>query len=90
MNKIITLFLCFALVCTHSLSYANDGDLNQYKEDTEAIYRTGSGSEEGAYSAISTSMLGWGVGLAVGIAILAGVLHQSTANTAHAHTSQCH
>jgi hypothetical protein len=90
MNKILSTLLCFALVCHFSPAHANDGDLNQYKEDTDALYRTGSGAEEGAYSAISTSMLGWGVGLAVGIAILAGVLHQSTANTAHTTTSQCH
>lgn len=90
MNKFIAILLCCALMCSSTLSHANDGDLNQYKEDTEALYRTGSGAEEGAYSAISTSMIGWGVGLAVGIAILAGVLHQSTANTAHTPTSQCH
>ena len=90
MNKLVTAILSLALVC-HSLPLsADDGNLNQWKEDTEAIYRTGSGAEEGAYSAISTSMLGWGVGLAVGIGILASVLHQSTAETAHTTSGQCH
>jgi hypothetical protein len=61
------------------------GELDQYKKDTEAIWRTGSGAEDGAYAAISTSMLGWGIGLSAGIAILASVLHQSSAGHSHTH-----
>ena len=60
-------------------------DINQYERDTDAIWRRGAGSEDGAYTATSVSMLGWGVGLAVGIGILASVLHQST-SSAHSTT----
>ncbi len=60
-------------------------DINQYRRDTDSIWRNGVGAEDGAYQAISLSMLGWGVGLAAGIGILASVLHQSTAG--HAHTT---
>jgi hypothetical protein len=88
MNTLIKISLCFALVFASSFAVA--GDLNQYKTDTEALYQTGSGSQEGAFSAISTSMLGWGVGLAAGIGILTCVLHQSTASNAHTTTGQCH
>ncbi len=64
--------------------FAND-DINQTKRDTESIWQRGAGSEDGAYTASSLSMLGWGVGLAAGIGILASVLHQSTAG----HTGHC-
>ncbi len=60
-------------------------ELENYKKDTEAIWRTGSGAEDGTFTAISTSMLGWGVGLSAGIAILASVLHQSTAGHSTTH-----
>lgn len=61
--------------------------LENYVRDTEAIWRTGAGAEDGTFTAISTSMFGWGVGLSAGIAILASVLHQSTAGHSHTH---CH
>ncbi|MBS0620777.1 MAG: hypothetical protein JSS61_04890 [Verrucomicrobia bacterium] len=68
-----------------SLSISACADsLENYKKDTESIWRTGSGAEDGTFTAISLSMLGWGLGLAVGIGILASVLHQSTATT-HSH-----
>jgi transketolase N-terminal domain/subunit len=75
----LTLFLLIAPVFSD--------ELQNYKKDTESLWRTGSGAEDGTFTAISTSMLGWGLGLSVGIAVLASVLHQSTA--AHAHT-HCH
>ncbi|MBY0530018.1 MAG: hypothetical protein K2P51_07485 [Rhabdochlamydiaceae bacterium] len=90
MRKLIVSTVCFALVCQSLPVMADDGGLSQYKTDTEALYQTGSGAQEGAFTAISTSMLGWGVGLAVGIAILASVLHQSTASTTHSHSHTCH
>jgi hypothetical protein len=61
--------------------------LENYKKDTDAIWRTGSGAEDGTFTAISTSMFGWGIGLSAAIAILASVLHQSTAGHSHTH---CH
>jgi hypothetical protein len=59
-------------------------ELQDYAKNTDALYRPGAGAEDGGFSAISLSMFGWGIGLAAGVAILAGVLHQS--KTAHAHT----
>jgi len=53
---------------------------------TDAMYRQGTGAVDGAWTAVSVSMIGWGVGLAAGIGILAAVLHQSkTSHNAHAH-----
>lgn len=52
-------------------------------EEMNDLHRPGACSEDSAFTAISTSMFGWGLGLAVGIALLTGLLHQSKA--AHAH-----
>jgi hypothetical protein len=80
MKRLLTAFTLLALP---SLSFADE--LDQYRKDTEAIWRTGTGAEDGSYTAISTSMLGWGLGLSAGIAILASALHQSTAGHSHTH-----
>lgn len=78
----------FVLLMIFSFAISGFSDeLQNYQKNTDAIWRTGSGAEDGTYTAISTSMFGWGIGLSAGIAILASVLHQSTAG--HSHTS-CH
>jgi len=74
-----------ALTLLFLTSPAFSDQLDNYRKDTDAIWRTGTGAEDGTFTAISTSMLGWGVGLSAGIAILASVLHQSTAGHAHVH-----
>lgn len=58
-------------------------DLQDHARETDALYRPCAGAEDGGFSAIGLSMFGWGVGLAAGVAILAGVLHQS--KSAHSH-----
>jgi hypothetical protein len=80
MKKISVIFTLFVLPF---LGHCDS--LDNYKKDTEAIWRTGSGAEDGTFTAISTSMLGWGLGLSAGVAILASVLHQSTAGHSHTH-----
>lgn len=49
--------------------------LKDWARETDAIYRQG--GIDGGYTQTYSSMLGWGVGLAIGIAILASVMHQS-------------
>lgn len=61
-------------------------EIDNYKKNTQAIWRTGSGAEDGTYTAIATSMLGWGVGLSALFGIVASVLHQS--NVSHS-TTHC-
>jgi len=78
LSAITLLFLTSSLVADDL-----EDDLLSYRTNTEELYRTGSGSEDGAFTASSTSMLGWGVGLALGIGLLASVLHQSDASHAH-------
>lgn len=78
-----------ALLIATSPILATEGDINQYKEETDAIWQTGTGAQDGAFSAISVSMLGWGLGAAAVIAIVASVLHQSTASSSHSHSHTC-
>jgi hypothetical protein len=80
MKKWIKIFLVVSLVCA---SQAKGDNLQDYANNTEELWRTGAGAHDGSYTAISTSMIGWGIGLALGIAILCAVLHQSKASSAH-------
>ncbi|MBP7073964.1 MAG: hypothetical protein KBA81_01080 [Rhabdochlamydiaceae bacterium] len=84
MKKFIVMFLMLAFLSTSS-TIANDTIEEGWKEDTEALWHTGSGAHDGASTAISATMIGWGVGLALGIAILAAVLHQSNGGNGHSH-----
>jgi hypothetical protein len=77
--------LLIALTLISSTVPAFSDSLDDFQKDIESIWRTGSGAEDGTFTAIAISMFGWGIGLAAGIAILASVLHQSTAS--HSHTS---
>ncbi len=82
MKKWITTLVMLAFLSTSSTTIAND-TLEDYKKDTENIWKTGSGAHDGSSTAISASMIGWGVGLALGIAILCAVLHQSKGHSTH-------
>jgi len=46
-------------------------------DEMNDFYRTGAGCEDGIFNAISASMLGWGVGLFAGIALLTGLIHNA-------------
>jgi hypothetical protein len=80
MKKLLPVFTLLAM----TTSLFSD-ELDNYRKDTDAIWRVGSGAEDGSFTAISTSMIGWGVGLSAGVAVLASVLHQSTASSSHSH-----
>ncbi|MES2122868.1 MAG: hypothetical protein V4492_08860 [Chlamydiota bacterium] len=82
MKKILASLVALS-IC--SSGYAES--MEQWKKDTESLWRTGSGVEDGAYTAIATSMLGWGLGLSAGFAVLASVLHQSAAGHSSSHCS---
>ncbi len=90
MKKFVTAFLVLAITSTSSGLFARE--LASYTKNTEKLYRPGGGAEEGGYSAISMSMVGWGLGLAGGIALLASLLAQSTSSSAHSSSKSatCH
>lgn len=71
--------ICVLLSATTFISsplYA-DKCLDVYQEQINETWETGAAVEDSNFTAISTSMIGWGIGLAIGIAILACVIHQS-------------
>lgn len=84
MKQLVRILLLLALsmapLCadTQECLEAAIDEMNDY-------YRTGSGCEDGIFNAISTSMLGWGVGLFAGIALLTGLIvnahHDSTSSS---------
>ncbi|MGH2612223.1 MAG: hypothetical protein ACRDFB_04135 [Rhabdochlamydiaceae bacterium] len=87
MKKFIAMLAILAFLSTSSTTVANDTIEQGWKEDTENLWRTGSGAHDGASTAINATMIGWGVGLALAIAILAAVLHQSKNESGHSHCS---
>jgi hypothetical protein len=54
---------------------AEDDAMDNYKKDTEEIWKTGESSEESTESSIAASMLGWGLGLAIIIGVTFSLLH---------------
>jgi hypothetical protein len=79
--------LILLIVATTSTTWAKDTVADAPK-NTEKLWTTGSGAHDGSYSAISTSMIGWGVGLAVGIALLAAAFSKpskSSSSSGHCH-----
>lgn len=86
MKKLICSLVIIALLSASSTTLASDS-LDDWSKDTENLWKTGAGAHDGSSTAISASMIGWGVGLALGIAILAAVLHQSKAGSGHSHCS---
>ena len=85
MKKFIAALLILAFLSTSSTIIAGDTIEEGWKEDTENLWKTGAGAHDGASTAISATIIGWGVGLALGIAILAAVLHQSKSDSGHSH-----
>jgi hypothetical protein len=76
------------LMLSTSSSFARD-EISTIATETDNLWRTGAGAHDGAFTALSASMIGWGVGLAVGIALLAAALNHGTGtNTSNAHS--CH
>ncbi len=86
MKKVVAILL-LVFLSTSSMTMAEDTIQEGWKEDTERLWRTGAGAHDGASTAISATIIGWGVGLALAIGILAAVLHQSKSGTGHSHCS---
>ena len=79
MKKLICLIATVGLI-SYSLPLSAQS-MEGNAQITDSLYRAGAGATDGAWTATSVSMLGWGLGLAAGIGILAAVLHQSTSHS---------
>ena len=82
MKRIVAAALALALTCSSEALFANE-EISDHAKNVDELYREGTGAVDGAYTATSVSMLGWGIGLAAGIAILAACLHQSKGAVSH-------
>ena len=81
MKKTIRSLLCLSL-CVFSAAFAEDTDsLDSIRDQTQDFYRNGSGSDNATFNTIGRSMIAWGLGLSVAIAILASAIKQSDAPT---------
>lgn len=77
MKLFLRIFLLH-LLFLQGISAVDNGEcLKAANEEMNALYRTGCGCEDGIFNAISSSMVGWGVGLFLGIALLTGLIHNS-------------
>jgi len=86
--KRLTAAVCLVLMLSTSSSFARD-EISDIPTETDNLWRTGAGAHDGAFTALSASMIGWGIGLAVGIALLAAALnHGSGTSGSSAHA--CH
>ncbi|HEY5260099.1 MAG TPA: hypothetical protein VIJ46_05560 [Rhabdochlamydiaceae bacterium] len=79
MKKLILGSLIFLLPFS---SLSAEEDISELAKNTDALYRTGAGAKDGCFTALASSMYVWGFVLAVGIAVLAAVLHQSQSSGA--------
>ena len=81
MKKIISVIsiLCFLLKITHLSAQDQAPPLKEYQANYMKHYEDALGYKKKTKSTsnIATSMVGWGIGLAIGIAILSGVIPQS-------------
>ncbi len=78
MKRFFCISICSLCIVSLTSLHAND-DIDQLGKQTDDLYRVGAASEDGSYTALSSSMLGWGIAIGIGIGILAAVLHSSTA-----------
>ncbi|QVL55095.1 MAG: hypothetical protein KFB95_07185 [Simkaniaceae bacterium] len=83
MKRVFTVLIALSVMLLNTPAYANDEAFSECEYGVNDGYEKceplGHGSSKASHSAVSASMVGWGLGLAIAIAIVAGVLHQSVA-----------
>ena len=85
-KKALTLLVVSSLCFMHVSAFGktlSDSDIKHNQKTSQL----GKGASESSTAGISASMVGWGLGLTAAIAILAGVLKQSKADSSHAEPS---
>lgn len=85
MKKYLYALLSVSILLFSQHLVADDCDyLVEAQEEMNDLYSTGCGCEDGIFNAVSASMIGWGLALFAGIALIAGLVHQSAGPTVHA------
>lgn len=88
MKRIIQIILPLLLVASPHLRAEEWDCLQASQQESNNAYlagRMGDACEDAIFTCVSASMIGWGLGLAAGIMLLTGLIHQSTA--AHSSSS---
>lgn len=80
MKKILSATLAYCLLAS-PLAHAEEDCLTFAQEEMNELHRVGACCEDAVFTSISSSMLGWGFGLALGIALLTGLVHNSHAES---------
>lgn len=76
MKKLVSCVL-IGTILTAALPLNAREELEMLAEETDQLYRTGAGAKDGAFTAVSISVIIWGIGVAIGIAVLAATLNHS-------------
>lgn len=89
MKKVLTVLLAFVFATSTLPLSATDQAPSDCDYDSNRAYEEctplGYGADKATNTTIGMSMMGWGLGLALAIALIAGIIHQSTATT-HSHS----
>lgn len=80
MKRFLGILVAFAICFSNNSAFSREY-IQDHAENTDALYRVGSCAKDGAFTATSTSMIGWGVALFIAIAIITGVLSQNKASS---------
>lgn len=78
MKRLTAAILGALLICSAPLRA--DQDMQIIAEETDELYRQCNG-DDGAFTSVAGSMIGWGFVLGIGIGVLCSVLHASTATS---------
>jgi hypothetical protein len=82
MNKNIGILLsCCLFFSTVGFANYDLDDVNTVRDQTEDLYKTRGGSQAATYNTVGKSMIAWGFGLAVIVALVSAAVHPSTANS---------
>lgn len=89
MKRILRIVLPL-MIFTSALRADNGEYLDAAVDEMNALYNTGpsSGCQDCVFNAVSSSMMGWGIGLAIGIAVLTGLVVTSKKDTTTTSTTR--
>lgn len=86
MKKTLALLIGISLFSVSAFSEEDSFAQKSAQLQTNQVKARGQAAAAGSDSSVSLSMVVWGVGLAVGIGLLAGLLN-SSAGVTHAHSA---
>lgn len=85
-TKMFSLLTLFCFFFASSVGHARES-IDDHAKNTDALYRTGAGAKDGAYTATSTSMIAWSALIILGIVLVVAAAHQSLAKTTSSSSS---